>query len=69
MSAVAQQPVPRTALTIEEAAESLGVSKNTLRRYVLPSIKSVRLGRAVVIPIPEIDRWLERHGTLNTPYN
>lgn len=61
--------VPRAALTVREAARSIGVSLSTFRRHVLPTIKAVRLGGSVIIHQAELDGWLERHGTLNAPYS
>lgn len=69
MSALREAPAARAALTLGEAAKSMGVSLQTFRRYVLPTIKAVRCGRAVVIQPSELEQWLERHGTLNTAYN
>ena len=62
------ETVAREALTLKEAAKSIGVSLNTFRRHVLPTIKAVRLGSAIVIQPSELASWLERHGTLNTRY-
>ena len=63
----AKDPVPRHAYTLDEAADSLGLSLSSFRRHVLPRIKAVRLGACVVVHAAEIDRWLEANGTLNTP--
>jgi excisionase family DNA binding protein len=51
-------PIPRTALTREEAAASLGMSLDSFERWVQPSIRLVRLGRLRLVPVTELDRWL-----------
>lgn len=52
-------PVPRLGLTIEEAAEAVGVSESSFKRHVQPELRIVRRGRLRIVPIPEIERWLE----------
>lgn len=53
--------VPRLALSVSEACESLGVSWDTWRRYIQPDVKLVRLGRRKLIPTTELQAWLDRH--------
>ena len=54
-------PVPRTALTRDEAAASLGMSLDSFERHVQPSIRLVRLGRLRLVPITELEAWVEAH--------
>jgi excisionase family DNA binding protein len=54
--------VPRTALSIEEACASLGVSWDTWNEHIAPEIRIVRLGRRQLIPVAELQRWLEKNG-------
>jgi excisionase family DNA binding protein len=49
---------PRLALTREEAAEAIGVSLDTLERYVIDGLRVVRLGRRIVVPVAELEAWL-----------
>jgi hypothetical protein len=56
--------VPRLALTKPEAAQALGVSIDTLERHVMPDLRVVRRGRLVLIPVVEIERWLDRSAAL-----
>jgi excisionase family DNA binding protein len=60
MKARPLQAVPRLALTVEEAAGCVGVSESTFRRYVMPQIKAVREGSLWLVPVREIERYLER---------
>jgi excisionase family DNA binding protein len=53
-------PVPRLALTREEAALSLGVSRSFFAEHIQPELKIVRRGSARLIPVRELDQWLER---------
>jgi predicted DNA-binding transcriptional regulator AlpA len=59
----------RIGLSLPEAAKSIGVSLSTFRRRVLPTLRTVKLGRAIVVRPDDLDEWLENSGTLNTPYN
>ena len=58
------EPVPRTTLTLDEAAASLGVSLSHFRRYVLPDLRIVDSGKARPIPVAELYRWAEKHARL-----
>jgi excisionase family DNA binding protein len=52
-------PIPRLGLTREEAAASLGMSLDSFERHVQPSIRMCRLGRMRLVPVSELQRWLE----------
>jgi excisionase family DNA binding protein len=49
------------ALSVDGACEALGVSWDTWREHIEPSIKLVRLGRRKLIPVAELERWLDDH--------
>ena len=51
-------PIPRLALTREEAAASIGMSLDSFERHVQPTIRLVRLGKMRLVPLSELDRWL-----------
>lgn len=51
--------VPRLALKREEAAQSLGMSLDSFERHVQPDIRLVRRGKLRLVPVPELERWLE----------
>lgn len=53
-------PVPRTALSIEEACLSLGISWDTWNEHVAPTIRVARLGRRQLVPVAELERWLAK---------
>jgi excisionase family DNA binding protein len=55
----ASPAVKRRALRPEEAAESLGVSIDFFRAHVAPDLKLVRKGRLRLVPVTEIDKWLD----------
>lgn len=57
-------PVPRLALTREEAARALGMSLNSFERYVQPEIRLVREGSLRIVPVRELERWLDLHAAL-----
>ncbi len=50
----------RLALTPTEAAGALGVSRDFLDQLVLPELRIVRRGRRRLIPVRELERWLDR---------
>ena len=53
------QPVPRYTLTRKEAAASLGTSINHFERRVQPELNVVLSGQLVLIPITEVERWVQ----------
>ncbi|MGH2857538.1 MAG: hypothetical protein ACRDMJ_08630 [Solirubrobacteraceae bacterium] len=63
---VVQTTVPRLALSKVEAARTLGVSVDFLENHVLHDLRMVRRGRRLLIPIAELQRWIEHnaHRTL-----
>ena len=61
MSAVETQPVPRLALTREEAAASLAMSLDSFERYVQPHLRMLRFGRLRLVPVAELERFAAEH--------
>jgi hypothetical protein len=57
-------PVPRVALTREEAAAALGVSLAHFRRHVQPHLRLIRSGSCRLVPIVELERWAQENATL-----
>ena len=55
------QPVPRYTLTRKEAAAALGISLNHFQRRVQPELKVVASGQLILIPVNELERWVQRH--------
>jgi excisionase family DNA binding protein len=54
------RPVPRLALTPSEAAEALGVSRDSFDRHIAHELRLVRRGRLVLVPVSELEAWLSR---------
>jgi len=52
-------PIPRMALTRAEAAASIGMSLTSFEAYVQPHVKLVRRGKLRLVPVAELERWLE----------
>jgi hypothetical protein len=50
-------PVPRVALSREEAAAALGISLDSFERHVAPDVKLIRRGRLRLVPVGELERW------------
>ena len=57
----ARRAVPRVALTLDEAAEALGVSRDHLERHILGDLRVIRVGRRLLVRIAELERWAERN--------
>src|SRR5207245_11555740 len=57
---VHRPPLPRLALSPEEAARALGVSRDFFDGHVLPELRVVRRGRRRLVPLRELERWLEQ---------
>lgn len=53
--------VPRLALRPEQAAKALGVSRSFFFASVLPELRVVRCGRLRLVPVNELESWLERN--------
>jgi excisionase family DNA binding protein len=66
LTPVAKPDVPRLALSRSEAADSLGVSVDFLEQHILHDLKMVRRGRRCLIPVSELQRWIDTnaHRTL-----
>lgn len=61
--------VPRLSLRPEQAAAALGVSRSFFFASILPELRIVRCGRVRLVPVPELERWLEENAarTLEHP--
>lgn len=53
--------VPALALTVEQSCEALGVSWDTWRSSIEPHVRIVRLGRRKLVPVTELQRWLDKN--------
>jgi excisionase family DNA binding protein len=51
---------PRLALSPDEAACVLGVSRDYLDEHVIGELRIVRRGRRILIALAELERWLDR---------
>lgn len=61
MTRAIKVPVPRLALSPDEAAASIGIARSTFYDTVLPELRVSHVGRRVLIPVRELDAWLERN--------
>lgn len=61
MSAPISKPTPPAlALSIEGACQALGIGWD-LWKTIEPEIRVVRLGRRKLVPVSELQRWLDTH--------
>jgi hypothetical protein len=56
-----REAVPRLALSIEESCESIGVGWDLWNEHIAPEIKTVRVGRRKLVPVSELQRWLDQN--------
>lgn len=57
---------PRLALSPDEAARVLGVSRDYLDEHVIAELRIVRRGRRILIALSELERWLDRAAARGT---
>jgi hypothetical protein len=53
----------RLAFSAVEAARALGISRDAFDEHVAPEVRKVRVGRRVLYPVRELERWLEQSAT------
>ena len=53
----------RLALSPDEAAALLGVSRDYFDEHVIDELRIVRRGRRILVALAELERWLERSAT------
>ena len=65
MSARPPRPEPpRLALSPDEAAAALGVSRDAFDEHVAPLLRVARVGRRRVYPVAVLQAWLDREAAL-----
>jgi excisionase family DNA binding protein len=57
-------PTPRLALKPEEAAAAIGVSRDFFDDHIRDELRVVRRGSKVLVPVAELERWLEANAAL-----
>ncbi len=60
MAAAARRPIQRIAYRPDEAADAIGLGRSAFYEQVLPQLRVVYVGRARLVPVAELERWLER---------
>jgi len=50
----------RLALSPDEAAAALGVSRDFFDQHILVELRIIRRGRRRLIPLRELERWLDQ---------
>lgn len=61
-AALRRQPVPAPlALNVTEACAALGVGWDFWRAHVEPDLRLVRRGGRKLVPVAELERWLDEH--------
>lgn len=52
------------AVPPDEAAAALSMSRDSFDRYVRDEVRLVRVGRKVLVPVRELERWLEKNAAV-----
>lgn len=60
-------PIGRLAYTPAEAAAAIGIGEDLFNSSVRPELKVCRIGRKVLVPVGELERWLEEHAEAVLP--
>jgi excisionase family DNA binding protein len=55
--------IPRLALSPDEAAQALGVSRDFFDEHIAAELRIVRRGRRKLVPIRELERWLSEQAS------
>lgn len=50
----------KLALSIEDAARAISVSRDSFERHVITELRVLRLGRRLLVPVAELERFVER---------
>jgi hypothetical protein len=64
---LALAPVPRIALTREEAIAALGMSPSTFDRHVKATIRAIGVCDRPFYAVAELQRWAEENSTRTLP--
>ena len=59
--------VVRLTLSPQEAADALGVSRDYFDAHVRDELRVVRRGRLVLVPVRELERWVEENAAAVLP--
>ena len=60
MGAARDTRLPRLALSCDEAAAALGVSRDYFDDHIAAELRIVRRGRRKLVPVRELETWLDR---------
>jgi excisionase family DNA binding protein len=52
------------ALSIEDAAQVLSISRDSFERHVMGHIRVLRVGRRLLVPVRELERWIDRSSSI-----
>jgi len=55
------------ALTPEQAAAALAMSRDHFDRHVRDELRLIRVGRKVLVPVRELERWLDQNAARTLP--
>jgi len=59
-----KRAVPCLALSMDEAAQALSVSRDFFDHHIRHELRVVRRGRKIIVSVQELERWLENNAAL-----
>ncbi len=62
-----ERSAPRLTLSPQEAADALGVSRDYFDAHVKPELRVIRRGRLVLVPVRELERWVDENAAAVLP--
>ena len=63
LAGIVAQPL-RLAVTLDEAADAFGVSRDFFDEHIRPELRIVRRGRRLLVAVRELDRWLDENASI-----
>ena len=58
-----KRALPRLSVSPDEAAEMLSVSRDYFDEHILPDLRIIRRGRRILVPLTQLERWLDQTAT------
>ena len=62
-----ERSAARLTLSPQEAADALGVSRDYFDAHVKPELRVIRRGRLVLVPVRELERWVDENAAAVLP--
>ena len=61
--------ISRLTVSPAEGAELLGVSRDFFDEHIRPELRVIRKGRLILIPVKELERWVDENATVTVSFD